>query len=196
MIDSTPLVSWISGSCRLYVHGLHQPGVHSSHALTKHNTSNSCPLQGCQVSNCVYCGKKPSSSGGPSHRPPSLRLCQCETTSVNTFVKHFLSLVQHYASRWPLMKSLYAQCNMHPFRGTEITSWCRGLPKTSSLYSPRFSFFRPMCAFIISSSRNNPTNSQTIYRPRQFAGNSGLALQSFTCWFNHKGNGLINDISL
>ena len=128
--------------------------------------------------------------------PPSLRLCQCKTTSVDTFIKHFLSLVQHYASRWPLMKSLYAQCNMHPFRGTEITSWCRGLPKTSSLYSPRFSFFRPMCAFIISSSRNNPTNSQTIYRPRQFAGNSGLALQSFTCWFNHKGNGLINDISL
>ena len=141
-------------------------------------------------------GKKLSSSGGPSHPPPSLRLCQSETTPVNTFVKHFLSLVQHYASRWPLMKSLYAQCNMHPFRGTEITSWCRGLPKTSSLYSPRFSFFRPMCAFIISSSRNNPTNSQTIYRPRQFAGNSGLALQSFTCWFNHKGNGLINDISL
>ena len=29
-------------------------GVHSSHALTKHNTSNSCSIQGCQVSNCVY----------------------------------------------------------------------------------------------------------------------------------------------
>ena len=99
--------SWISGSWRSWVHGLHQPSVHFYMLFP--NTTLPCqlPSPGVPDSNHVsWVEKKPSSLGGPSHPPPLLRLCQRETSFVDALVEDFFSFVKHYASSWPLVEAL------------------------------------------------------------------------------------------